>query len=127
VIGLRSELTGTRFPFLAGEAGFAIFENCFAPERAQRMWAVALNELKFIIKPDAEDNHVMLPGQGFDFGDYRPGFAGAYASIMDFAREFGHFETADAAQRALDQDCGRTDEGECCVIRRDQTSQTSSR
>src|SRR5262249_1033967 len=31
VIGLRSELTGIRFPFPAGEAGFAMFENCFAP------------------------------------------------------------------------------------------------
>ena len=112
VIGLRSELTGIRFPFPAGEAGFAMFENCFAPERAQRMWAVARNELKFIIKPDAEGhNRIMLPGRGFDFGNYRPGFAGAYASIMDSAREFGDYETADAAQRALDQDCGRTDEG----------------
>jgi len=53
----------------------------------------------------------VLPGRGFDFGNYRPGFAGAYASIMDSAREFGDYETADAAQRALDQDCGRTDEG----------------
>lgn len=112
VIGLRSELTGIRFPFPAGEAGFAIFENCFAPERAQRMWAIARNELKYITEPDAEGrNRLVLSGRGFDFGNYRPGFTFAYASIMDCAREFGDYETADAARRALDQDCGRTDEG----------------
>jgi hypothetical protein len=112
VIGLRSELTGIRFPFPAGEAGFAIFENCFAPERAQRMWAIARSELKYIIKPGADGaSRVVLNGRGFDFGNYRPGFAGAYASIMDCAREFGDYETADAAQRALDQDCGRAADG----------------
>src|SRR5262249_27533674 len=112
VIGLRSELTGIRFPFPAGEAGFAVFEKFFAPERAPREWGGALNEAKFLIKPDTEGhNRITLPGRGFDFGNYRRGFAGAYASIMDSAREFGDYETADAAQRALDQDCGRTDEG----------------
>jgi hypothetical protein len=112
VIGLRSELTGIRFPFPAGEAGFAIFENCFAPERAQRMWAVARSELKYIIKPDTDGKgRLMLSGRGFDFGNYRPGYAGAYASIMDSAREFGDYEIAEAAQRALDSDCGRTEEG----------------
>jgi Linalool dehydratase/isomerase len=112
VIGLRSELTGIRFPFPAGEAGFAIFENCFAPERAQRMWAIARGELKYIMKPDASGaDRIALAGRGFDFGNYRPGFAGAYASIMDCAREFGDYQTADAAQRALDQDCGRALDG----------------
>lgn len=112
VIGLRSELTGIRFPFPAGEAGFASFENCFAPDRAQRMWATARSELKYITKPDSNGhNRILLNGRGFDFGNYRPGFAGAYASIMDSAREFGDYETADAAQRALDQDCGRSTDG----------------
>jgi hypothetical protein len=112
VIGLRSELTGIRFPFPAGEAGFAGFENCFAPERAQRMWAIARSELKYIIKHDSGGaDRLVLTGRGFDFGNYRPGFAGAYASIMDCAREFGDYQTADAAQRALDQDCGRALDG----------------
>jgi hypothetical protein len=112
VIGLRSELTGIRFPFPAGEAGFAGFENCFAPERAQRMWAIARNELKYITKPDSSGaSRLVLNGRGFDFGNYRPGFAGAYAGIMDCAREFGDYQTADAAQRALDQDCGRALDG----------------
>ena len=31
--------------------------------------------------------------------------------LMDTAREFGDYEIADAAQRALDQDCGRADDG----------------
>ncbi|MDO8434079.1 MAG: hypothetical protein Q7S58_16905 [Candidatus Binatus sp.] len=111
VIGLRSSLTGIRFPFPAGEAGFAGFENCFAPQRAQRMWAIGRKELQYIIKPDpAGAKRVVLKGRGFDFGNYRPGFGGAYAMIMDSAREFGDYDTADAAERALDQDCGRTDE-----------------
>jgi hypothetical protein len=112
VIGLRSALTGIRFPFPAGEAGFAGFETCFAPERAQRMWAIARTELKSIIGPDQTGaNRVNLRGRGFDFGNYKPGFGGAYAMIMDSAREFGDYEIADAAQRALDQDCGRTTDG----------------
>lgn len=112
VIGLRSALTGIRFPFPAGEAGFAGFETCFAPERAQRMWAIARTELKYIIGADGTGaNRVNLRGRGFDFGNYKPGFGGAYAMIMDTAREFGDYEIADAAQRSLDQDCGRTTDG----------------
>jgi hypothetical protein len=42
---------------------------------------------------------------------YKSGFAGAYAMMMDTAREFGDYEIADAALRALDQDCGRADDG----------------
>ncbi len=112
VIGLRSALTGLRFPFPAGEAGFAGFENCFAPERANRMWAIGRHELKYIMKPDQTGaNRIMLSGRGFDFGNYKAGFAGAYGMIMDSAREFGDYEMADAAQRSLDQDCGRADDG----------------
>jgi hypothetical protein len=112
VIGLRSALTGLRFPFPAGEAGFAIFENCFAPERAQRMWAIARHELKGILKTGEDgERTIELPGRGFDFGNYRPGWTGAYASIMDSAREFGDEETAAAAQESLDRRCGRSIEG----------------
>jgi hypothetical protein len=112
VIGLRSSLTGIRFPFPAADAGFAGFENCFAPERAQRMWATARQDLRHIIKTGENGaKRLMLPGRGFDFGNYKSGYAGAYAMIMDTAREFGDYEIADAAQRALDQDCGRADDG----------------
>ncbi|HVA78164.1 MAG TPA: hypothetical protein VNF27_09725 [Candidatus Binataceae bacterium] len=112
VIGLRSSLTGIRFPFPAGDAGFAAFENCFAPDRAQRLWATARQDLKYIIKTDATGaKRLSLPGKGFDFGNYKSGYAGAYAMLMDTAREFGDYEIADAAQRALDQDCGRADDG----------------
>jgi Linalool dehydratase/isomerase len=112
VIGLRSSLTGIRFPFPAGDAGFAGFENCFAPDRAQRMWATARQDLKHIIKPDATGaKRLSLPGRGFDFGNYKSGYAGAYAMLMDTAREFGDYEIADAALRALDQDCGRAEDG----------------
>ncbi|HUY27699.1 MAG TPA: hypothetical protein VMV27_09800 [Candidatus Binataceae bacterium] len=112
VIGLRSSLTGIRFPFPAGDAGFAGFENCFAPDRAQRLWATARQDLKPIIKTDATGaKRLSLPGKGFDFGNYKSGYAGAYAMLMDTAREFGDYEIADAAQRALDQDCGRADDG----------------
>lgn len=76
------------------------------------MWAIGRKELQYVIKPDANgDQRVVLKGRGFDFGNYRPGFGGAYAMIMDSAREFGDYDSADAAQRALDQDCGRSNEG----------------
>lgn len=112
VIGLRSALTGIRFPFPAGEGGFAIFENCFAPDRAQRMWAIARHELKRAIREEQEGKKmVTLPGRGFDFGNYRQGWTGAYAGIMDGAKEFGDEETAAAAQASLDEFCGRTMDG----------------
>ncbi|HYA34265.1 MAG TPA: hypothetical protein VEF03_01545 [Candidatus Binataceae bacterium] len=110
LIGLRSGLTGLPFPFPAGEAGFADFTNCFAPDRAWRMWAIAHHDLQYIMKKDADGAaSLSLSGAGFDFGNYRSGFVGAYATIMNGAREFGDDEVADAAQRALDRDCGRTD------------------
>ncbi len=112
IIGLRSGLTGIKFPFPAGEAGFAIFENCFAPDRAKKLWAIARTELKYITKPGHDGApRLMLDGRGFDFGNYKPGFGGAYAAIMDSAREFGDYELAEAARRALDQDCGLTSAG----------------
>src|SRR5260370_26048835 len=111
VIGLRSSLTGIRFPFPAGDAGFAGFENCFAPDRAQRMWATARQALKYIMKPDQPgEQRLSIPGKGFDLGNYTSGFDGAYAMMMDTAREFGDSEIADAALRRLDQDCGRADD-----------------
>ncbi len=60
------------------------------------MWAIARSELKYIVKPDASGaNRLMLPGRrGFDFGNYRSGHAGAFARIMDSAREFGDYRSA---------------------------------
>ncbi len=112
IIGLRSSLTGFRFPFPAADASLAGFQNCFAPDRAQRMWATARQDLKYIIKSDETGaKRLSMPGKGFDFGNYKSGYAGAYAMLMDAAREFGDYEIADAALRALDQDCGRADDG----------------
>ncbi len=105
VIGLRSELTGLRFPFPAGDAGFAIFATCWAPERAQRQWAVARTELASAIVRDASGKpRLAFPGAGFDFGNYRRGWAGTWASILASAREFGDEEIAEAAANALEQD-----------------------
>ncbi len=112
IIGLRSSLTGISFPFPAADALFAGFENCFAPGRAQRMWATARQDLKYIIKPDETGaKRLSIPGKGFDFGNYKSGYTGVYATLMDTAREFGDYEIADAALRALDRDCGRADDG----------------
>ncbi len=111
LIGLRSSLTGLKFPFPAGEAGFAEFENCFAPERAERMWAVAHHDLQYVMKPGANGTRMAIPGRGFDFGNYKGGFTGAYATVANAAREFGDYEIAEAAERALDEDCGRADDG----------------
>ncbi len=111
LIGLRSSLTGLKFPFPAGEAGFAEFENCFAPERARRMWTIARHDLQYVMKPEANGARLAIPGRGFDFGNYKGGFTGAYAMIANSAREFGDYEIAGAAARALDEDCSRADDG----------------
>jgi hypothetical protein len=111
VIGLRSELTGLCFPFPAGDAGFAHFASCWSPERAQRQWAVARTELSGGITRDAEGQaRLSMPGRGFDFGNYRRGWAGTYAAILAGAREFGDEEIAEAAERALEQDGARTED-----------------
>jgi hypothetical protein len=105
VIGLRSELTGLRFPFPAGDAGFALFATCWAPERAQRQWAVARTDMARAIVRDANGKRrLAFPGAGFDFGNYRRGWAGTWASILAGAREFGDAEIAEAAANALEQD-----------------------
>jgi Linalool dehydratase/isomerase len=109
VIGLRSELTGLRFPFPAGDAGFAHFASCWSPERGQRQWAVAHHELSGAIGKGADGRpRLVMPGAGFDFGNYRRGWAGTFASILAGAREFGDEQIAEAAERALEQDGQRT-------------------
>lgn len=111
IIGLRSTLTGFRFPFPGGELGFAQFMETISPERAWRMWAVGRQELDYIMdKAVSGEARLRLSGRGFDFGNYRSGFGGAYASIMSAAREFGDDHLAAAAQRALDEDCGLSEE-----------------
>jgi len=112
IIGLRSSLTGLAVPFPTGEVGYAWFANCFVPERARRLWAIAREELRPALTPDGEGGtRITLPGRGIDFGNYRPGFTAAYGSILMAAHEFGDDEIADAAQRSLDLDCGLTTDG----------------
>ena len=123
-MGLRSSLTGLRFPFPGGELMFSPFMECFAPERAWRMWAIARNELRHVLKQADGGARLAMSGRGFDFGNYGRGWGGAYASIMAVAREFGDDELADAAQHSLDLDCGRRDEGG--IIRYDQMSNLSN-
>jgi hypothetical protein len=111
IVGLRSSLTGLRFPFPGGEVGFASYMNTFAPERAWRTWAIARNELNYIVKPDPAGERLAIAGPGFDFGNYRRGVGGAYASILGVAQEFGDERLAAAAQTALDADAGRAVDG----------------
>lgn len=112
IVGLRSTLTGFRFPFPGGELGFVNYQETIDPHRAWRMWAIARTELEAILT-QAQDGQprTALPGRGFDFGNYRSGFGGAYAAIMAAAREFGDDDLAAAAQRALDEDCALAIEG----------------
>jgi len=106
IIGLRSQLTGIEFPFPVGEAGYANYANCFAPERARRLWAIARKELEGALTRDAEGQlRITLPGRGLDAGGYSRGFVGAYGGIMSAAREFGDEAIALAAERSLEQDC----------------------
>ena len=111
VIGLRSTLTGLRFPFPGGELGFATYQKVLEPGRAWRMWAVARTELEFVMgKTRSGEKRLKLPGRGFDFGNYGPGFGGSYAAIMLAAREFGDDELAFAAWRSLEEDCGLSED-----------------
>jgi hypothetical protein len=107
IIGLRSQLTGLPVPFPVGEAGYAPFENCFAPDRAQKQWAIARREIAPAVHPDANGKpRINLPGKGLDTGNYKAGHIGAFAGILVAAREFGDDAIAEAAQNSLDSDCG---------------------
>ncbi len=112
IIGLRSQHLGFEVPFPVGEAGYANFANCFAPERAKRLWAIARKEIEPAIATDAEGKaRITLPGKGLDAGNYSAGHTAAYSSILTAAREFGDAEIAAAAQRSLDLDCGLDETG----------------
>jgi hypothetical protein len=112
IIGLRSKLTGFEFPFPTGEAGYATFANCFAPERARRLWAIARKEIEPAIVPGGDGKpRIVLPGRGLDAGNYTLNHTAAFGSIMMSAREFGEDEVAAAAQRSLDQDCNVSVDG----------------
>jgi Linalool dehydratase/isomerase len=112
IIGLRSQLTGFEVPFPVGEAGYANFANCFAPERARRLWAIARKEIEPLMSTDAHGNKLIrMPGRGLDAGNYSFGHVAAYGGIMMAAREFGDDEIAEAARRGLDADCGLSMDG----------------
>jgi hypothetical protein len=122
--GLRSYWTGLAMPFYSGEAGFAFFANVFSPELGRRLWAVGRKELAFMIAKDAEGKpRLTLPREALSFldkidpGNYRPGSLFAYVAILMGAREFGDEELAEAAQRAMDQDCGLSRNGVSCYTK----------
>jgi len=111
-------------PFYSGEAGFAFFANVFSPELGRRLWAVGRKELAFLIAKDAEGKpRLTLPREALSFldkidpGNYRPGSLFAYVAILMGAREFGDEELAEAAQRAMDQDCGLSRNGVACYTK----------
>ncbi|MDB5482132.1 MAG: hypothetical protein JWO83_3185 [Caulobacteraceae bacterium] len=108
IIGLRSQHTGLPVPFPVSEAGYAPFENIFAPERAHQLWAIARREIAPAITagPDGRPR-LALPGAGLDTGNYKSGHTYSYAAIQVGAREFGDEAIAEAAQNSLDADCGR--------------------
>jgi hypothetical protein len=106
MVGLRSSLTGFRFPFPSGEAGFTDFTNVFAPQRARRMWAIARTEIAGTIRPGREGKpRINLPGLGIDFGNYRRNHSLAYAVISCSAGEMGDMEILEATQQAIAEDC----------------------
>lgn len=114
LVGLRSYWTGIEVPFYSGEAGFAFFANVFSPALARRLWAIGRKELGFCIAPDAEGRpRLSIPPEALSFldtidpGNYRRGALFAHAAVAMCAREFGDDELAEAALRAMDQDCGR--------------------
>jgi len=108
IIGLRSQHTGLQVPFPVGEAGYAPFENIFAPDRARELWAIARREIAPAMHPDKDGRpRISLPGAGLDAGNYSTGHTASFAGILMGAREFGDDDLAEAAQNSLDADCGR--------------------
>lgn len=102
IIGLRSQLTGLEVPFPVGETTYAVFENCFSPERARRQWAIARKDLERCLGEDDDGRlRLKLPGKGLDPGNYKTGFTYAYSSILIGAREFGEDAIAEAAAAHL--------------------------
>lgn len=111
IIGLRSQLTGLPVRFPISEGGYALMANIFAPDRARALWAVARREIAPAVQQDAQGRpRLMLPA-GIDFGNYRRGNTGAYGGVLIGAREFGDDALAEAAQNALDAECGLSIEG----------------
>lgn len=111
IIGLRSQLTGMPVPFPVGEAGYAHFENCFLPDRARRLWAIATAEATPLLVDGESGPRLAFPGAGLDAGNYKPGHTGALATYLVAAREFGDTAMAEAAARGLGHDCGLSDDG----------------
>ncbi len=106
-IGLRSQHLGLEFPFPVWEADLSRFANCFAPDLAQRHWAIARKEIEPRLKANARGQlRIKLPGPGADPGNYGIGHGVGYCAHLIAAREFGDDEIAEAAQRSLDEDCG---------------------
>lgn len=124
LLGLRSYWTGLAMPIPSSEAGYAFFANVFSPELGRRLWAIGRKELAFLIAKDAEGKpRLVLPREDLSFlekmdpGNYRPGSLCAYGAILMSAREFGDDELAEAAQRAMDQDCGLSRNGVACYTK----------
>jgi hypothetical protein len=108
IIGLRSQHTGLPVPFPVGEAGYAPFENIFAPDEARKLWAIARREIAPAMHTDKNGRpRITLPGAGLDAGNYSTGHTASFAGILMGAREFGDDDLAEAAQNSLDADCGR--------------------
>lgn len=104
VIGLRSDLTGVELPFPTGEIAFATMANTFAPDRAERMWAIARTEVGSLLTDGVSAaSRLPLPGVGLDTGNYRSGHVGSYAGIIQTAHEFGDEAFAATVQKTLDE------------------------
>ncbi len=112
IVGLRSQLTGFAVHLPIGEAGYAHFENCFIPSRAQKLWAIAQREIEPFVKTDDDGMlRLELPGEGVDPGNYKPGHLGSYSAYLVAAREFGDERLAEAALRAMERECEPSEVG----------------
>jgi hypothetical protein len=107
-LALRSTLTGWSLPFPTPDAMFVTFANCFIPDRARRLWAIAKTELTQHLSPVGEEQgpHLLLPGTVIDYGNYRKGQVWVMGQIANAAREMGDYAFADTVERTMDRDCG---------------------
>jgi Linalool dehydratase/isomerase len=107
VMSLRSNLTGFAVPFPFADDGRALFFNPVNHQRAKEAWAMARHDMVY---REGGEIKLRIPDNSIDMGIYRKGKGQAIQSVMSTAREFGDDEVAEAAQKLLEQTCGKVEE-----------------
>ena len=96
VVGLRSKRLGVEVPVPGRRSGYGRFADCFAPDRARRLWAIAREIETAIVNSTDGRRRVALPGRGLDAGNYRSGHSASFGSMMLAAQELRYRRSPEA-------------------------------